>query len=161
MQTTRSVTVVAKVEIDGEEKVFLIALDRSDDPRGEHMKIIEDLAKELGIKDVACMPQSVLNQHQDLKEEVDRLSIRLMEADSTIKHTNEWNEHYETVALYIPRPHIEYLKEGIKPISPEQEEQLKAAIVEAYRKGDVETYKDVDYSQLAQYQNHPWYWYLK
>jgi hypothetical protein len=55
------VTVVAKVEIDGEEKVFLIALDRSDDPRGEHMKIIEDLAKELGIKDVACMPQSVLN----------------------------------------------------------------------------------------------------
>jgi hypothetical protein len=155
------VTAVAKVEIDGEEKVFLVALDRSDDPRGEHMKIIEDLARELGIKNVARMTQSVLNQHQDLKEEVDRLSIRLMEADPTIKHTNEKDEHYETLGLYIPRPHIEYLKEGIKPISPEQEEQLKAAIVDAYRKGDVETYKDVDYSTYAQYNKDKIPWYLR
>lgn len=141
------VMAVVKVEVDGAEKTVLIAIDRNDFNTDPAAKAVSDLTVEKGSY-VNVMPQAVLNQHPELKDEFDQSCIHLIDADAALHHSKEIRAHYAENGLNLWNPAVEYLKRGLKPITPEQEQALKQAVASAYQRGEVETYKDVDYSSL-------------
>jgi hypothetical protein len=142
------VMAVVSVEVDGQTKTALIAIDRNDCAEDKASEAVWKLAADKGM-DPSEMPQAVLNQHPELRDEFDKSCIRLIDADAALKHTKETHAHFEEKGANMPGPATEFLKSGLKPITPQQENALKSAIIAAYKNGDVETYSEYDYSLYA------------
>jgi hypothetical protein len=142
---------VIKLDIDGKSRTVLIVIDRHRTDVDDDRIAARQIARGVGIRKARARPaiRLELEPGSNVHDDSARSCLRLLDADSVVRHMIETHTHFDALGLHIAEPGIEYMKQGIAPFTREQAAHLREFAAHACRGGEVDTYDDVDYSGHA------------
>lgn len=142
------VVAVLTLTLAGTPGTVLVVLDRNRARDCEEMITARRLALGIGVRN-AVQPRVAMNERTGVAGDPDRTCLQLMDADAVIRHTYETHAHFQALGMPAAAPGVQYMTDGIPGLTPVQVAQLRPLVKGAFRNGEVETYRDIDYAGYA------------